>query len=124
MRCPKCGHDLPGVVDRCPGCDVALTWVDDGEDPEHAPDALVAVLQTSDATLMPVVRSLLEAEGIRCYVGNDVLQDLLAGGRIGMGYNIAVGSMVLRVAASDAEAARALIAHHTRSNPRAEPPGR
>ena len=44
-------------------------------------------------------------------VGNDVLQDLMGGGRMGTGYSVIAGPMFLQVASGDDAEARALIAH-------------
>ncbi len=115
MNCPNCGHDLAEGAERCPTCNVESNWVDDGEDPAHVADAFVTVLKSSDPMLIPVVRSLLEAEGIACTVGNDVLQDLMGGGRMGTGYSVIAGPMFLQVASGDDAEARALIAHHLAS---------
>ena len=116
MDCPKCGRDIAEGVSRCRHCDVPLTWVEEaGEDPAHRPDALVTVLKTTDPMLMPVVRSLLEAEGIPCTASNEVLQDVMGGGRLGTGFSVIVGPMVLQVASEDEDEARALIAHHMAS---------
>jgi hypothetical protein len=76
---------------------------------------LVTVLTSSDPMLIPVVRSLLEAEGIAGTVANDVLQDLMGGGRLGAGSSILAGPVSLQVAAEDEAEARALIGHHVAS---------
>lgn len=111
MNCPNCAHELPESAERCPACNVELAGSDDVETSE-APQALVTVLETTDATLIPVVRSLLEAEGIACTPANEVSQDMLGWGRLGVGYNPLLGPAFLQVALADEEAARALIAHH------------
>lgn len=61
MICPTCDVD---TVDRLPG-------------PEPTPDVeLVRVFTTSDAGVIAVAKSLLDAEEIDCFVRGDGLQDL------------------------------------------------
>ncbi len=110
MNCPKCGHELSESAERCPACNADLAPA--AEDEKAVPADMVTVLESTDPTLIPVVRALLEAEGIRCMVENERLQDLIGGGRIVTGYNIVVGPAYLQVAPEDEEAARALIAQH------------
>ena len=73
--------------------------------------AMVTVLETHDALLTPVVKSLLEAEGIPCVVYNEFPQDLI-GSRLVLGYNPLLGPMRVEVAAEHADAARELVDHH------------
>ncbi|MFN8587188.1 MAG: DUF2007 domain-containing protein [Candidatus Eisenbacteria bacterium] len=72
---------------------------------------MVTVLETHDPLLTPVVKSLLEAEGIPCVVLNEFTQDLL-GSRLVLGYNPVLGPMRVQVESANEEAARELIAHH------------
>lgn len=71
----------------------------------------VTVLETYDPLLPPVVRSLLEAEGIPCFVLNEFTQDLI-GSRVLLGGNQVLGPIRIEVDAQQAEAARELITHH------------
>lgn len=70
---------------------------------------MVTVLETHDALLTPVVKSMLEAEGIPCVVLNEFPQDLI-GSRLVLGYNPLLGPMRVQVESQHAEAARDLIA--------------
>lgn len=76
-----------------------------------APD-LVTVMATDDPSLFPVLQSLLEAEGIRCVIANQVAQDVIGMGRLVTGFNPVIGPALLQVAPEDLDAARELIAHH------------
>jgi predicted ATP-dependent serine protease len=100
MICPQCGAKYPRGVTRCPNCDVdrvdhavrpqeTTEWVDD-----------VVVLETTDEGQLMVARSLLEAEGIRCFAQGEEGQQL-----------IGAGPVRLRVHVGDQAAARALLAH-------------
>ncbi len=70
-------------------------------------DELVAVLKTQDLALITVARSLLEGAGIECVVDNQVFQDLIGEGRMGM--NVAAGVMKLLVRPDDEATARAVL---------------
>jgi len=101
MLCPQCGAKYPPGVTRCPECNVELVddaarvpqdgveWVDD-----------VVVLETTDEGQLMVARSMLEAEGIRCFAQGEEGQQL-----------IGAGPVRLRVRVADEAAARALLAH-------------
>jgi hypothetical protein len=115
VNCPNCGHEIPESAERCPACNLELAGIPDDAGADPLPDELVTVLESGDPTLIPVVRSLLEAEGIHCVVENEMLQDMMGGGRFGMGFNPVVGPVHVRVAPEDEEAARALLAHHVES---------
>ncbi len=111
MNCKSCGHALDDGATRCPACGAEVELFEAG-DPGRVPDALVTVLETQDATLVPVVRTLLEAEGIPVVVENEELLEMIGLVRFPADDNPIVPHAIIQVAAEDAEAARALIAHH------------
>lgn len=115
MKCPNCGHELSESAERCTACNAELVR-DEAVEPadEPMPD-LVTVLESKDPTLWPVVKALLEAEGIECCVENEHMQDLIGLGRFGTGFNPIVGPVYLQVAPEDEAAARELIEHHIAS---------
>lgn len=80
-------------------------------DPEPRPDAvLVPVLQTGDAALIAVAKSLLEAEGIDFFVRGEGLTDLFGLGRL-TAFNYVVGEPpAFLVREEDAARARELLA--------------
>lgn len=109
MRCPNCGREYAwrGAA-ACPACNADL--VDRPPGPPPAPDTeLIAVFTSSDAGLIPLARSLLDAEGIEHLVRGENLQDLFGLGRIG-GFNVVVGPAEFLVRAEDAPRARDLLA--------------
>jgi hypothetical protein len=69
---------------------------------------LEPVLRTADAGLIPLAKSLLEAEGIEYLVRGENLQDLFGAGRLG-GYNRIIGPAEFLVHAHNAERARTLL---------------
>ncbi len=109
MFCPQCGAEYREGVTTCADCAVALV--------ERAPEKvdepewqdLVTVLRTSDEAELAVVRSLLEAEGIRCLLRGEGVQEVVGFGRVG-GENLALGLVDVQVPAEQADAARELLA--------------
>jgi hypothetical protein len=110
MFCPECGTEYAPGVTRCEECGVDLV----AEPPPAAVDTaewkdLVTVLVTDDPALVPVARSMLEAEGIPCFARGDGLQDLVGLGRVG-GSNLVFGPVELQVPRGREAEARALLA--------------
>ncbi len=119
MICPKCRREFAWHVTVCPDCDTEL--VERLPAPEPTPDAeLVPVLRTGDAGLVPLAKSMLEAEGIEYLVRGEGLQDLFGAGRVG-GYNFVVGPAEFLVRAEDGERAKALLEGLTADPPDAVP---
>jgi Putative prokaryotic signal transducing protein len=107
MVCPECGGEFPWYETACPTCGIDL--VERLPGPEPTPEAeLVSILVTGDAGLIPLAKSLLEAERIEYLVRGENLQDLFGLGRI-TGYNFAMGPAEFLVRADDAERARAVL---------------
>lgn len=115
MYCPKCGQEYREGASVCADCGVALTR--DPAKPRQKPAAerldLETVLETSDPAMLMVARSLLEAEGIPCFLRGELLQDFIGLGRLASGTNFITGPVELQVpAARKAEAQRLLAADH------------
>ena len=112
MFCPRCGTEYREGVTRCAECDVELTA--DPPEPVAEPvpewEELATVLATSDATLIPVVKSLLEAEGIPCFARGEGLQEFMGLGRLGAGTNLVTGLVEIQVPKEREAEARALLA--------------
>lgn len=113
MYCPECRNEYQDGVERCPECDVALVENLSVEDALEEPDLewrdLETILITSDTSLVPVVRSLLEAEGIQCFVQGELLQDLAGLGRLAGGTNMVFGATKIQVPREQVENARGLL---------------
>jgi len=69
----------------------------------------VTVLETSDQGLIAIAKSLLEDADILCFAKGEAIQNLIGGGVIGTGFNIAAGAIQLQVAADEADEARELL---------------
>ena len=70
---------------------------------------LVPVLQTGDAALIAIAKSLLDAEDIPYLVRGEGVQDLFGWGRLATGFNVITGVPVFFVREDDAERARLLL---------------
>jgi hypothetical protein len=108
MFCPDCGVEYREGFTRCADCNVDLV-----EEPPPIPEPpsgeLVTVLETGDQTLVMLARGILDSAGIPYFAKNDQLQNLFALGRVGSGFNIAVGPVRILVPREDEEAAKALL---------------
>lgn len=71
---------------------------------------LVTVLATGNPALIALARSLLESAGIEFIVKGEGIQDLVGLGRVGSGFNVALGAVEIQVRAEDAADARAVLA--------------
>jgi hypothetical protein len=80
MNCPRCGGAVEEGAPACPACGLELEWTDEPEEGDAQED-LVCVLRVTDPAVLPVLTSLLQAEGIPVALQNDagtltlVLQD-------------------------------------------------
>jgi hypothetical protein len=108
MFCPQCQTEYRPGFTECPDCSVSL--VDELQpEPEPTPEGeFVKVYETADATLIPVVQSLLGGAGIQVLTKGESVLDLFAFGRLG-GMNV-VGPAMFFVHPTNAEAARVVLA--------------
>src|SRR5262245_13263554 len=110
MFCPECGLEYVDNVTVCKDCGVALQ----PDRPEFPPEPtaewvdLEPVLVTSNAALLAVARSLLEAEGLAGFARNELLQEWFRCGRLASGANCIVCPIQLQVPKERSAEARAL----------------
>ena len=84
MFCPKCEAEYREGIYECADCGVAL--VESLPAKEVHPDVeLIAVFETADPALLPVVKSVLEAAEIPFFVQGDEAMGLLPVGRFATG---------------------------------------
>jgi hypothetical protein len=109
MFCPECGEEYRPGFDLCADRDVPL--VDELPEPrEEAHDVeLVTVLATSDAALIAVAKSLLDAAEIPFAVRGEGVQDLFGAGRFPGNINVPVGPVEFQVGAQDKEDALVIL---------------
>lgn len=112
MSCPSCGGEFRAGITECPDCRVPLVPGEaDPHQPVHPPAyELVPVLETGNPALLAVAESVLTDAGIAFEKTGDGLQDLFGWGRVGTGFNLIVGPVVLAVRDRDADGARELLA--------------
>lgn len=110
LHCPSClGEFRPGIAE-CPDCGIELVPGPPEEAPVPPPAySLVPVLETGNPALLAVAESLLADAGIPFEKRGEGLQDLFGWGRVGTGWNVAMGPVVLQVRDPDAERALELL---------------
>jgi len=115
MHCQVCDIEYEPGVTRCPACGAELVESTSpdragGEAPvdEGAWVDLVTVLKTADASLLLVAKSLLDAEGVGCFVEGEGALESLGAGRIAAS-DLPLGPGRLRVHPEDADRARELL---------------
>jgi Putative prokaryotic signal transducing protein len=96
-------------VTRCRDCGTPLVEGDPEPDTVEY-EEFVSVLTIAEASLVPIVKSLLASENIRFFIKGEGVQDLFGPGRLGSGFNIITGPPVVYVEPDRAEEARELLA--------------
>ena len=79
------------------------------DDDDRASIELVKIYEGGNPALLAVVESLLDDAGIEYSTSSEGLQDIIAGGRFGGGFNYVVGPVKFFVRAEDESEARALL---------------
>jgi hypothetical protein len=96
-------------VTTCHDCGTPLVEGNpEADEVEYEP--FVSVLTIADASLVPIVKSLLSSENIRFFIKGEGVQDLFGSGRLGSGFSIITGPPVVYVEPDRAEEARELLA--------------
>ncbi len=110
MFCPNCAAEYREGFTECSDCGVALV----PERPpsnQHPHDKLIAVFETTDVTLLPVIKSVLQSAEIPFFVRGDEAMGILPVGTFGSGINYdgqGLGAAVM-VREDRAEEAKALL---------------
>jgi hypothetical protein len=105
--CPICRDEYRTGFTWCADCENELVV----ELPEETPDRydLVTVLEAGGPAVVAIAKSLLDSADIPYVARNETLQDLFGGGRVGTGFNIAMGPVQFQVPRGREEEARALL---------------
>ena len=112
MFCPDCGAEYRPEFSECADCGVALVVtlpVEEGPDPDAK---IVQVFRTSDAMLLPIVKSLLESAGIEYFVQGDEALGLFPVGAMGSSVSrssLAAGGAIVHVFERYVETVRQLL---------------
>ena len=110
MFCPECAAEYREGFTECSDCGVELV----SERPErtqHPDDKFITVFETTDITLLPVIKSVLQSAEIPFYVRGDEAMGILPVGTFGSGINYGgqgLGAAVV-VHEDRAEEAKALL---------------
>ena len=107
MDCPQCSNQVPENPEFCPDCQADLTA--DPADEPHPEGPLVQVYRTADASLLPVIESVLMGAGIDFLVQGEEGQALFPLGAMGGGPDKRFLGAVVRVRDGDAERAREVL---------------
>jgi hypothetical protein len=104
-----CGDEYRPGFARCGDCDAILVEEPVPEPRPQPPADLVTVLETGSQSLLAVAKSILDSAGVPYVARNERLQDLFGWGRLGTGFNLAMGPVRLDVPRDRLEEARALL---------------
>jgi hypothetical protein len=108
MFCPNCGAEYKEGFTVCSTCNVPL--VKEAPRPiEPGFVRFITVYKTGDPAFIAFAKSLFQSEGIRYYFKGEGIQDLFAGGRLGTGFNPAIGPVQIQVDEKDVEKAEELL---------------
>ncbi len=109
MYCPQCNAEYRAGFYTCSDCDVPLVETLPPE-PEHPEGPFTEVFESADASLLPVVESLLDGAGIPFLVqGGESAGGVFPLGSIGGGADERLLRAVIKVPEEHAEAAIALL---------------
>ena len=108
LHCPQCGAEYRPEVLTCSDCGVALTSRPPVE-PDHDAESMVAVFRSADASLIPVLKSVLSAAEIPYTVQGEESSALFPFGPAAIVPDSRRLGAVLRVPESRVEEAKALL---------------
>ena len=109
MFCPKCGAEYVEGKEHCPDCDVDL--VPEPTDP-HAAEEQITILETSNSTLIPVIKSVLAANEIPYTTEGEAMMNLFPSEALGALLHQSAGELVIKVPKSRVQEARDLLDTH------------
>ena len=90
MYCPSCRAEFRPEITVCPDCGVDLAAGAPPPEPPSDTD-LVAVFETADVALLPVIKSLLRSAEIPFITQGDEALGVLPVGRAGAGGDVSRG---------------------------------
>jgi len=117
MFCPECGAEYRPGFSECAECRVYLVaslpegWTPTGPvRPVPTPDVkLIPVFKTTDVTLLPIVRSLLDSAGVRYSIQGEEALGLLPVGAMGSNVSRASLGATIYVTELDASSVKHLL---------------
>ena len=109
MFCPDCGAEYRPEFTECAECGVRLVDALPAEERPDPDSKTVPVFRTSDAMLLPIVKSLLESAGIEYFVQGEEALGLLPVGAMGSSVARASVGAIIHVFDRDAAIVRELL---------------
>jgi hypothetical protein len=106
MYCPECGAEFREGIEKCADCDVPLV---SEPPPELDVPEYVTILETSDLSVIPVLKSALEGAGIPYETRGEGLMDLFPSEALGAPFRSSAGEVEIRVSKDRADEARELL---------------
>lgn len=106
MFCPECGAEFREGIEKCADCDVPLTHE---PPPEPEVPEYVTILETSDLSVIPVLKTTLEGAGIPFRTRGEGLMDLFPSEALGAPLHSSAGEVKIRVPKDRADEARELL---------------
>lgn len=106
MFCPECGAEYEEGIVECADCDVPLV-----HEPPSEPEVpeYVTILETSDLSVIPVLKTALEGAGIPYHTRGEGLMDIFPAETLGAPFHSSAGEVEIRVPVDRAEEARELL---------------
>lgn len=121
MYCPDCGAEYDAGVTRCPEHDVAL--VAERPDLHPEPESYETILELSDVSAIPLVKSVLEGGQIPFLTQGEGLVNLFPAAGLGTLSSLHTGEVKIKVPAHLADEARRLLEMDERiASPGQDPP--
>lgn len=106
MFCPECGGEFKPEISTCPECEVDLEVTEPVAD---SGNAMVRVYRSADASLLPVIQSLLEASAIPVTIQGGETAGLFPFGPVGGGSDDRYLGAVILVPEDRADEAKELL---------------
>ncbi len=116
MFCPSCGAEYKPEVSECATCEVPLV-AERRAEPEHPDVKLVEVFRTTNAAVLPVVKSLIDSAGIEYFVQGEEALGLLPVGPMGAVVSRATLAAIVHVKEEDAESVKEMLGGLTEGEP-------
>lgn len=116
MICPQCNAEYRDGYTHCSDCDIDLVAPSPppGPDERHQIE-LVKIFEGGNPAFLTVLESLLTDASIEFSTTSENLQDLF--GRVGSGYNYAIGPVMFYVRKEDEAEALAILARLSEDAP-------
>lgn len=108
MYCPQCGAEYRRGFDRCADCDVALVHEPPAEE-DHTETPYVTVFESSEADVIPVIKSLLQGAGIPFNTRGEAMMNLFPSDLLGRVMSRPGAEVSFDVPEARAEEARQLL---------------